>query len=212
VEVDGESTSHDRRKAKQGRLLQRPDGPADTREVRPRLVALLLLVLVASCGGPERPAKAPPPPDELVGTADVERLLVSTQKRKSPRLRVGAASCPDQVRLANGTTFTCTVRIEGVSAPYSVTLRDVGAAGTGGRFALAPAKPIIDVTRIVSLIRGKLQPTARGAQVRCGAPGAPRVRVAEIGGRIGCTITLGDAVQKVTAEVKDLKGTVVVKG
>ena len=34
----------------------------------------------------------------------------------------------------------------------------------------------------------------------------------EIGGRIGCTITLGDAVQKVTAEVKDLKGTVVVKG
>jgi Domain of unknown function (DUF4333) len=211
VEVDGESTSRDRGNAKQARPLQRPVGPADTREVRPRLVALLLLVLLASCGGPERPAKAPAA-DEQVGTADVERLLVSTQKRKSPRLRVGAASCPDQVRLANGTNFTCTVQIEGVSAPYAVTLRDVDAAGTGGRFALEPAKPIIDVTRIVSLIRGKLQPTARGARVRCGAPGAPRVRVVEIGGRIACTITLGDAVQKVTAEVKDLKGTVVVKG
>ena len=28
----------------------------------------------------------------------------------------------------------------------------------------------------------------------------------EIGGSIACTITLGDAVQKVTAVVKDLKG------
>ena len=176
--------------------------------MRPRLVALALLVLLAACGGAERPSPAPDR-DELVGTADVERLLVSTQKRKSPKLRVGAASCPDQVRLANGTMFTCTVQIEGVPAPYSVTLRDVDAAGTGGRFALEPAKPVIDVTRIVSLIRGKLQPTARAATVRCGAP---KVRVVEIGASIGCTITLGDAVQKVTAVVKDLKGTVVVRG
>jgi hypothetical protein len=169
---------------------------------------VLLAVSLAACGGAERPSPAPSR-DELVGTADVERLLVSTQKRKSPGLRVGTASCPDQVRLANGTMFTCTVRIEGVKAPYSVTLRDVDAAGTGGRFALQPAKPIIDVTRIVSLIRSKLQPTARGAAVRCRAP---KVRVVEIGGTIGCTITLGDAVQKVTAVVKDLKGTVVVRG
>jgi hypothetical protein len=104
--------------------------------------------------------------------------------------------------------FTCTVRIEGVKAPYSVTLRDVDASGTGGRFALAPAKPIIDVTRIVGLIRTKLQPTARAADVRCGSA---KVRVVEIGGTIACTITLGDAVQKVTAVVKDLEGTVVVR-
>jgi hypothetical protein len=36
--------------------------------------------------------------------------------------------------------------------------------------------------------------------------------VVEVGGSIGCTITLGHAVQKVTAVVKDLKGTVVVRG
>jgi len=84
--------------------------------VRPGLVAVALLVLLAACGGTGRPSPAPDR-DELVGTADVERLLVSTQKRKSPSLRVGTATCPDQVRLASGTMFTCTVQIEGVPAP-----------------------------------------------------------------------------------------------
>jgi hypothetical protein len=176
--------------------------------VGPRLVALVLAALLAACGGVDEPAAAPAR-GELVGTADVERLLVSTQKRKSPRLRVGAASCPDQVPLANGTRFTCTVLIEGTKAPYAVTLRDVDAAGATGRFALAPAKPIIDTSRIVGLIRGQLQPGARGAEVRCGAA---KVRVVEVGASIACTIILGEAVQKVDAVVKDLKGTVVVRG
>jgi hypothetical protein len=64
----------------------------------------------------------------------------------TPR-RPRAASRPDQVRLAEGTRFTCTVRIEGTKAPYRVTLCDVDPARATGRFALEPAKPIIDVTR-----------------------------------------------------------------
>jgi hypothetical protein len=175
--------------------------------VRPRLLALALLVLLAACGGGD--GGGPPADDRQVGTAEVERLLVGTQKRKSPRLRVGSARCPDQVRLATGTRFTCTVQIEGVRAPYLVTLRDVDPARATGRFALEPAKPIIDVARVVGLIRGNLQPTARAATVRCGAA---KVRVVEIGASIACTITLGDAVQKVSAVVKDLEGTVVVRG
>jgi uncharacterized protein DUF4333 len=177
-------------------------------EVGPRLLALALLVLVAACGGGDVERPAAPARDAQVGTAEVERLLVSTQRRKSPRLQVGGARCPDQVRLANGTRFTCTVLIEGVRAPYAVTLHEVDAARATGRFALEPAKPIIDVARIVGLIRGKLQPSARAAAVTCGAA---KVRVVEVGARIGCTITLGGAVQKVTAEVKDLQGTVVVR-
>lgn len=188
--------------------LQQPGGPADIERVKARLAALTLALLLTGCGGAARPA-ATAPRDQLVGTADVERLLVSTQKRKSPNLEVGAATCPDQVRLANGTKFTCTVLIEGTRAPYAVTLRDVDAAKATGRFALAPAKPIIDVSRVVALIRSKLQPTARAATVRCGTA---KVRVVEVGTSIACTITLGDAVQKVTAEVRDLKGTVVVRG
>jgi hypothetical protein len=177
--------------------------------VKPRLVALLLIALLAACGGSRGRPATTAPPDRLVGTDDVERLLVSTQKRRSPKLKIGAASCPDRVRLANGTRFTCTVQIEGATAPYAVTLRDVDAAKASGRFALAPAKPIIDVSRVVGLIRRELQPTARGATVSCGTA---KVRVVEVGGRIACTITLGDAVQKVSAVVKDLQGTVVVRG
>ena len=77
-------------------------------------------------------------------------LLVSTQKRRSPGLRVGTASCPDQVRLANGTRFTCTVQIEGTQAPYAVTLRDVDAAKATGRSAKTfPARfPVLQLDRI----------------------------------------------------------------
>jgi len=180
--------------------------------VRPLLVALALALggLLAACAGRDThdQAQRVPAGEELVKTIEVEQLLVGTQKRRSPRLRVGAARCPDEVRLANGTEFTCTVEIEGTEAPYLVTLRDVDAAKATGRFAVAPAKPIIDVTRIVGLIRGKLQPSARSATVRCGTA---KVRVVEVGGTVPCTIVLGDAVQKVRAVVKDLKGTVVVR-
>jgi hypothetical protein len=188
--------------------LQRSATAADTEDVRPRALAIALLVLLAACGGGDGDRAAEPARDAQVGTADVERLLVGTQRRKSPRLRVGTARCPDQVRLANGTRFICTVLIEGVQAPYRVTLHDVDPARATGRFALEPAKPIIEVARVVGLIRGRLQPTARAATVRCGAA---KVRVVEVGASIGCTITLGDAVQKVSAVVKDLQGTVVVR-
>ena len=89
----------------------------------------------------------------------MERLLVSTQKRKSPNLK--------------------------------------------GRRGHLPRRDV------VALIRSKLQPTARAATVRCGTA---KDRVVEVGTSIACTITLGDAVQKVTAQVQDLEGTVVVRG
>jgi hypothetical protein len=109
--------------------------------VKPRLVVLLLVALLAACGGAGEHRTTARQPDELVGTADVERLLVSTQKRRSPNLKVGAASCPDQVRLANGTRFTCTVQIEGTKAPYAVTLRDVAAASPTHRPSRTSTSP-----------------------------------------------------------------------
>jgi hypothetical protein len=176
--------------------------------VKRPVTALVLACLLAACGGAGRQRQPAPAGDRLVGTSEVEKLLVSTQKRKSPLLRVGAARCPEQVRLADGERFTCTVEIEGVTAPYQVTLRQVDAARGTGRFALQPARPIIDVTRIVGLIRGKLRPAGRSATVRCGSA---KVRVVEVGATIRCTVSLGGAARKVDAVVKDLDGTVVIR-
>ena len=67
--------------------------------------------------------------------------------------------------------------------------RSAGAAETGG------VRPrLLAVALLVSL-------------AACGGAARPPV-----GASIGCTITLGDAVQKVTAVVRDLEGTVVVRG
>jgi hypothetical protein len=170
-------------------------------------VAALLLAACRPDADPDG-GKAPRPEVRTVGTGRVEELLVSTQKRKSPKLRVGRASCPEAVKLADGTRFRCTLEIERVRAPYSVTLTGVDPARGTGRFSVAPAKPIIDVTRIVALIRSKLQSTARAATVSCGRA---RVRVLDVGSAVSCTVRLGAAVQKVTAVVKDRTGTVVLR-
>jgi hypothetical protein len=173
-------------------------------------LAVTALLLAACGGGPDAPdgGAAPQPRNRTVGTGQVEELLVRTQKQKSPGLKVGRASCPAAVTLADGTRFRCTLEIERVQAPYQVTLTGVGAGGGTGRFSVAPAKPIIDVTKVVALIRSKLQSTARAATVSCGSS---KVRVLDVGAAVPCTIRLGTAVQKVRAVVRDLKGTVVLK-
>jgi hypothetical protein len=58
------------------------------------------------------------------------------------------------------------------------------------------AEPIIKVR-----IRGKLQQPARWAR----SAAAAKVGVVEVGGNLPCTITRGDAVQKVRAVVTDLR-------
>ena len=171
-------------------------------------LAAVAAVALAGCGGRAGgPAPATTGP-RMVATGGVERLLVSTQQRKSPGLDVGGARCPERVPLRDGSSFRCTVAIEGVPAPYDVTLRGVDAAGDGGRFSLRPAKPIIDVRRVVALIRSRLRPAARRAAVDCGRA---RVRVVDVGAAVGCSVRLGAASQRVRAVVTDLRGTVVLR-
>jgi hypothetical protein len=171
-------------------------------------LAAVAVLALAGCGGRgAAPAPVTTGP-RMVATGGVERLLVATQRRRSPGLTVGGARCPERVPLRDGVRFRCTVAIERVRAPYDVTLSGVGAAGTGGRFSLRPAKPIIDVRRVVALIRSRLRPAARRATVDCGRA---RVRVVEVGAAIGCWVRLGAAGQRVSAVVTDLRGTVVLR-
>lgn len=105
-------------------------------------------------------------------------------------------------------TFECIVTIEGVDAPYKVTLTSVD-SGTG-HFDFENAKPIIDTSKVVAFITEQLQSQGlSGVDVGCGDA---KVRVVDIGDTIDCTISDDQDTQTVQAVVEDLEGTVSVKG
>ena len=60
--------------------------------------------------------------DKTVSASDAEAKLIQTQKGKVGGLKLGKASCPDDVKVKEGATFTCTLAIGDVEAPYKVTL------------------------------------------------------------------------------------------
>lgn len=136
--------------------------------------------------------------------AELEAKLVSLQEEKSPDLDVGEASCPDEVDLTQGSTFECTVEIEGVEAPYSVTLTKDDPEGNSGSFDIKPAKAIIDGSIVADFIRDQVD-AGSGVEIECGDE---RVIIADVGETFDCTISNGQQSQTVTMVVKDLDGTV----
>jgi len=128
----------------------------------------------------------------------VEQFVLDLQKKGSPELNVANPSCPEKIDVT-GTSFECTVEIEGLRAPYTVRFP------TSERIDAAPAKPIIGTAKLVDLIKGKLSPSSASAKVDCGA--AP-VRVTEVGATFPCTVSDGSDTQTVKVQVKDLMGTV----
>ena len=171
------------------------------------LVLALGACLLAGCGGGGS-FSVSYGGKKSANTAEVKAQLLQAQRAKTPNLQVGDAACPSSVPLQNGERFTCTVLLEGVQAPYAVTLYDVNQDTGSAHFRLQPAKPIIDVTKIVAFIHKQLQTTAPAAKVDCGAA---KVQVVAVGAAISCTVTDGANTTKVQAVVKDLDGTVTLR-
>jgi hypothetical protein len=157
--------------------------------------ASVLFLLLASCSGAE------------VDITEVENKLVEEQEKVSPDLEVGEASCPDDVDPEEGSTFECTVDVEGVDAPYKVTITSIDEEGGSARFDFEPAKPIIDVSKVVDFIHSQVNESAGDVEVDCGSEA---VIVSEVGGTIDCTISDGTTTEDVPIEVKDLEGTVAI--
>lgn len=150
------------------------------------------------------------PTTDLKG--DIEAKIASVQREAAPGLKVGAVSCP--ATLAGKKTkvpvgnYSCTISIEGVPAPYTVIVKEGGSL-KGGVFQIAPAKAIIDISKIVSFVKTSLEPAdAAKAKISCGAAA---VVVADPGAPILCTLTRGKAVEKLEFEIRNVNGLVALK-
>jgi hypothetical protein len=141
-----------------------------------------------------------------VDLEEVEAKLVDLQEETSPNLAVGEAACPDDLDEINeGDTFECTVTIEGVEAPYAVTLTDEQEDSDVGSFDFKPAKPIIDVSLVVDFVRSRLNERSQGAEVDCGDAA---VIVTEVGGTFDCTVSDSRGSETVSMVVKNIDGDV----
>ena len=159
---------------------------------------LAAALLSGACGGSEVEGAS-----RTVDREQVEGLLRQRQTERNPRLRVQSASCPDGVAARAGETFECIVVIEGVQAPFTVTIAEV--LGDQVRYDLRSRLAIVDVVGVADFIRSRLEESWRAtARVDCGNV---KVRLVEVGGTVDCTVTNGTQTRSIQAVVEDRDGT-----
>jgi hypothetical protein len=117
---------------------------------------------------------------------------------------VGGVACPEGIKIVEGATFQCTAEVEGIQAPFSMTVTDVDASAGTFNTDWKPTKAILVIDQIVKHLKSRLQDQAPNATVDCGT--AP-VRVVEAGGAIECIITEGSNRLVVRGVVNDADGT-----
>lgn len=166
-----------------------------------RALAAGALALLVACGGDGSAATGP-----VVVAADVESLLVQRERQRHPRLKVGDARCPDGVVAKEGASFGCRVDIEGLEAPFEVTLS--GVVGQDVTYDIRPALAIIEVEGVVEFVRSRLDPGWATATIDCGPA---KARLLDVGAVLECTVFDGTATRYVKAVVEDRAGTVVLR-
>ena len=134
----------------------------------------------------------------------LEQVVVDSQDGKTGDLEVGGATCPDDVALEGGVTVECTIELEGVDAPYSVTLDDVEAEEVA--ITVEPLRVVIPAADAAAFVTENLQDEVATADVTCGDGEA--VILAETGDTIACTVAIGSETRDVELEVVDEDGTV----
>ncbi|MGI8685211.1 MAG: hypothetical protein ACR2MO_09015 [Acidimicrobiales bacterium] len=194
---------------------------------RPAVLAALALAAGGACSGS---SGGPGPPTTLTaGTtaggftgptvpagavATIETRLADEQRKRFPNLTVGAAACPDGAPEGNpGAAVTCTVALEGVAVPFTVTLLGAAAetAGGGDSYEFRSAKPILEVDSIVSDIRSQAATQLKVAPERLAVDcGTAKVHVLEVGGRIECTVNDGRTTRRLAAVVTDDLGSITI--
>jgi uncharacterized RDD family membrane protein YckC len=140
-----------------------------------------------------------------IDRARMEDLIGRDLKEKIPGLRVGGITCPEGIKPVEGATFQCTAEVEGVQAPFTVTVSEVDASEGTFNTDWKPTKAILPIDQAVKYLKSRLQDQAPNATVDCGT--AP-VRVVEVGGAIECILSEGSNRLVVRGVVEDLDGNV----
>ncbi|MGH9223181.1 MAG: DUF4333 domain-containing protein [Acidimicrobiales bacterium] len=167
------------------------------RSIAGAALAFAMAVLLAACGGDAGGAA------RVVDREQVEGLLVQRQRERNPRLKVESASCPDGVAARQGESFDCSVVVEGVEAPFTVTIAEV--LGQQVRYDLRARVAIVDVALLVDFVRSRLEQQWRTAQIDCGEG---KVSLVDVGGALDCTVSNGSTTRHIQAVVEDREGTI----
>ena len=196
---------------------------------REMFAAALLAMLGAACGdssgqssdvvttlAPGTTATTPPPTVPAAADSEaIKRKLVEEQRKRTANLAVGEATCPEGAPIGDpGAAVVCTVQVEGVEVPFTVTLLGAGAEIEGAQrsYEFRPARPMIDVAGLAGRIRTE-------AATQLGVPpdrlsvecGTAKVLVLEVGGTIPCTVRQGDSIRRIQVTVSDVNGSTTIK-
>lgn len=142
---------------------------------------------------------------------EIQNKIVSVQAEAAPGLKVEKARCPSTLAVSRAKlkvgTYECTVLIDGVEAPYTVTI-EKGGFLKGGAYRLEAAKTILDLRTIAEFVREDLEPDVQAtAKISCGAK---RVALVKKGDTVTCKVTGGGAISSVSFKVLDKNGTVAI--
>ncbi len=151
------------------------------------------LSLLAGCG--EQPGYQAGP---------VENHLRTSQAALFGDQEVERATCPTDLTLLEGMTFTCTLTVAGAELPFRVTLTDVRTEQVTVK--ARPAGVLLAADRVRDHVRTTLPRTFKGADVDCGGAYV----VAKVGSKLDCRLTLGSQEKPLTVTVRDDEGHVTV--
>ncbi len=134
-------------------------------------------------------------------TTPAEQLLVARQKQATPDLNVGEARCQTRAELRKGAKFGCSVLVEGLPAPYTVTVTDVDRDAQTAEYEFELTKAVVATAKAVEAVRQSW--ADKNARVDCG-PG--KVRLAQVGTTIECSVNDNDGFHSATIRVVDIEG------
>ncbi|HEV3402137.1 MAG TPA: DUF4333 domain-containing protein [Acidimicrobiales bacterium] len=169
----------------------------------------LLVVLAAACGNDTVDGTESGSDDETrttegaLDTTPAEQQLVARQRQATPDLNVGEARCHTRAELREGATFGCSVQVEGLPAPYTVTVTDVDRDAKTAEYEFELTKAIVSTAKARDAVKQSWPD--QSAQVDCGFG---KVRLAEIGTTIECSVNDKDGFHSATVRVVDIQGNV----